>query len=67
MPASAREFQTHPARYPSNQTNIGTTFLATLRLLLTLFSVDYTTNIAWFRRLLEFLRSTTRSGEEPLY
>jgi hypothetical protein len=56
--ASARAFQIHPRPFQSHHTNIGTLFLATSRSQLTLFSVDYTMNMAWYPRLLEFLRTT---------
>ena len=47
--------------FQSHHTNIGTLLLTTSRSQATLFSVDYTMNIAWYRRLLEFLQGT--SGE----
>ena len=56
--ASAWAFQAHPPRFQSRQIIIGTLFLATSRSWPTLFSVDYTMTMAWYLRLLEFLRST---------
>jgi hypothetical protein len=42
-----RESRIRQSIFLSLHTNIGIAFQATLRLLLTLFSVDYTMNIAW--------------------
>ncbi len=60
MPALGREFRTHPQSSLSHYTSIVTVFQTILGLWLTLFSVDYTMNMVWLRRLLEFLRTTTR-------
>ena len=59
MPASAWATQIHPARLQPYRTIIGTSFLTSSRSKVILFSFDYTMNIACYRRLLEFLRSTT--------
>ena len=58
MPALDRESRTRQSIFLSLHTNIGTAFQATLRLWLTLSWVAYTMNMAWSRRLHEFLRTT---------
>ena len=62
-PALGREFRTHQPIFLSHHKNIGIAYRLTLRLWLTLFSVEYTMNIAWLRRLLELLRSTAIHDE----
>lgn len=62
MPALGRETRIRPSIFLSHHKNIGIAFQVTLRLWRTLFSVDYTVNIACYRGLHEFLRTTPTSA-----
>jgi hypothetical protein len=58
MPALGRESRIRQSIFLSLHTNIGIVYRLTLRLWRTLFSVDCTTNMAYWRRLHEILRTT---------